>query len=984
MKLIPLLFLTLIGSLLAAETDRPNILFLISDDQSWIHTGISGCKGVKTPNFDRVAQEGIFFKNAFCSSPGCAPSRGAILSGQDFWRLKEGSVQRSSFPASIRVYPEALEAAGYHVGKQGKGWGPGKVLQSRKTQDDRPKWRRGRVAGKDYKNFSEFHASVPKDKPFCFWFGSYDPHRPYDPGSGLKSGKKLEDVEVPPFMPDVPEVRSDMLDYFYEIDRFDRDVGKILDTLEKSGQADNTLVFVTSDNGMPFPRAKVNLYDYGARVPLAVRWPARIKGGRVVDDFIPLADCAPTILRAAGLEPLPEMTARSFLDVLLSEKSGQVDPARDHALFGRERHGWSYPSRALRNNRYLFIRNFAPERFDGLESHDKSPSKSFVLEHADDPAYRKFYELMQGPRPADELYDVINDPCQLNNLADQPEKATVLKQMRRMLEAELKQKEDPRILGRGSEFDNYPGAAPKPAPVKSAEPSASQTPEGRQKTAAVTNTKKKGIGATEQPVKKAPDQYDCDVAVIGCGSGGFGAALAAARLGLEVVLVEKADTLGGSSVRGGVNCWEMGAGGTGIPFDLYKELKQLPDAAGIYTFGRHQSSFNPKNEKFRFPGGEAVIDPEGRYLDTLQRHVPPGMKNTWSFRRKYWHGITFEPDAMDKTMQAMLAATGHCRILLNTAFVSAEASDGRVNSVGLSNGQQLRARYYIDSTGGGFVCIEAGCQVMSGQESRDQFNEPHAPDKATHLVNGVSLIYRVTPVKKPAIEPLAEDVPAKCWWQKNFPSARVNHYPNGDLNINMLPTIDGAEFMKLGYDATYTECRRRIKAHWHDWQNRFEEFRGYRISWTAPALGIRESQRILGEYVLTENDLLAGLSGQRHPDVICIADHSFDSHGGHAKHSGELTQPYGVPYRCLIPRGFSNLLVACRAASFSSMAASSCRLSRTMMQLGQAAGTATALAKELNVDLPAVPAVRLRTALLQQHVQLEHPMTDEMRAYLEK
>jgi arylsulfatase A-like enzyme len=996
MKRIVPLVLAIVGSLSAAETRRPNILFLISDDQSWLHTGVSGCKGVQTPNFDRVAKQGVLFTQAFCSSPGCAPSRGAILSGQDFWRLREGSVQRSTFPADIRSYPEILEAAGYHVGVQGKGWGPGRLLQSKGKgkQEDRPLWRKKSLAGKDYKNFDQFHASVPAGKPFCFWFGSIDPHRPYAPGSGLKAGKRLDDVDVPPFLPDVPEVRSDLLDYFAEIDRFDRGVGQILDELEKSGQAADTLVFITSDNGMPFPRAKANLYDAGVRMPLAVRWPARVKSGRVVDDFISLADCAPTILRAAGLAPPPEMSARSFLDVLLSEKSGRVDPVRDHAVFGRERHGVSWPSRALRNDRYLYIRNFAPDRLDGLDSQDSSPSKTFMIEHANDSAYRTFYELALGPRPAEELYDVRNDADQIHNLSAQPEHAAALEQLRKMLEAELKRKEDPRMLGRGSEFDNYPGAASKPAPaaVKATVTAAAKPPAAQPKPAPAA-VKAAETAADKQPAPtskttpvQAPGkgrvQYDCDVAVIGGGSGGFGAALAAARLGCDVVLVEKAGCLGGTSVNAGVHCWEMGAGGSGIPFDLYKELKRQTNAVAIYSIGRHGSTFDPSREAFRFPGGEAVVDPDARYLDTLQRHVPRGQKNTWAYRRKHWHGVLFEPEAISRTMQAMLDATGHGRVLLNTAFVSAEAGGGRVRSVQLSDGSRLRARSFIDTTGGGLVCLSAGCQSMMGQEPRERFSEPNAPEEATELINGVSLIYRVTPVKEPQIEPLAKNVPATCWWQKRFPGARVNHYPGGDLNVNMLPTLDGAEFLKLGYDAAYTECRRRVLAHWHSWQTRFEEFRGFRLAWIAPALGIRESRRIVGEYVLNENDLRAGLSGQKHPDIICLADHSFDSHGGHAKHGGELTEPYGVPYRCLIPQGFSNLLVACRASSFSSLAASSCRLSRTMMQLGQAAGTAASLAKELNVDLPAVPPDRLRAALRQQHVQLEHPMTDEMRAYL--
>jgi hypothetical protein len=428
----------------------------------------------------------------------------------------------------------------------------------------------------------------------------------------------------------------------------------------------------------------------------------------------------------------------------------------------------------------------------------------------------------------------------------------------------------------------------------------------------------------------------------------------------------------------------MGAGGTGIPFDLYVRLKRQSQAIGIYSFGRHQSWFDPRKEPFRYPGGETVIDPQRRYLDTLLRHVPRGERDGEAFRREHWHGLPFEPDAMARTMQAMLEETGRCRVLLNTAFVSVSAQDGRVQSVRLSDGRELHARCYIDATGDGLVCLAAGCRAMSGQESRDTFGEPDAPAAATQRVNGVSLLYRVARADSPAVEPLPEGIPAQCWWAKRFPVAQVNHYPNGDLNVNMLPTMEGGEFLRLGYEAALEECRRRVRAHWHDWQERFSEFRQYRLSWIAPALGVRESRRIVGEYVLTENDLLAGLSGQKHTDIIVLADHMMDTHGGHSAHRGELREPYGIPYRCLIPKGCRNVLVACRAASFSSLAASSCRLSRTMIQLGQAAGTAAALAKELQIDLPNVPPDRLRESLRRQHVQLEYPMSESLRSYLAK
>jgi hypothetical protein len=306
--------------------------------------------------------------------------------------------------------------------------------------------------------------------------------------------------------------------------------------------------------------------------------------------------------------------------------------------------------------------------------------------------------------------------------------------------------------------------------------------------------------------------------------------------------------------------------------------------------------------------------------------------------REQWHGVVFEPEPMAATMKAMLDETGRCCVLLNTEFRTVRATAGRVEFLQLNDGQRIAARSYVDATGDGSVCLGAGCEMTTGREARDRFDEPGAPPEATQQVNGVTLMYRVTQNPQPGMEPLPPHVPAQCWWRGSFPVAQMNHYPNGDLNINMLPTMEGREFIQLGYPAADTECRRRVLAHWHDLQTRYDEFRRYRIAWVAPALGVRETRRIVGEHVLTERDVRGGLSRQTHPDMIAIADHALDTHGSHAHGIGELREPYGVPYRCLIPNGYRNLLIACRAASFSSLAASSCRLSRTMMQLGQAAG----------------------------------------------
>ncbi|MBN1420230.1 MAG: sulfatase [Planctomycetes bacterium] len=437
---------------------RPSILFAISDDQSWCYAGAYGDRLVRTPAFDRVAREGVLFTHAFCSAPSCTPSRGAILTGQDFFRLEEGADLWSTLPAHFPVYPDLLEAAGYRVGFTGKGWGPGR---------HQPGGRKRNPAGPSHKSFEAFLKTVPPDAPFAFWFGSYDPHRPYDAGSGLRAGKKLEDVRIPPFLPDVPEVRSDLLDYFVEIERFDRDVGKLLDALDAAGRRDDTIVVVTGDNGLPFPRAKANLYDAGTRMPLAIRWPARIRAARRIEDLVGHADLAPTFLEAAGLEIPKAMTGRSLLPLAVGGRDGWVDPSRDAVLVGRERHvpchagGGGYPARAIRTRDFLYIRNFAPDRWpagdpDGFGDIDGGPTKTWLLAHRADPGTKRLFDLACAKRPAVELYDLRADPDQLENVAGRPALAEAEKALRERLDRLLAERGDPRAAGEGDAWDSQP------------------------------------------------------------------------------------------------------------------------------------------------------------------------------------------------------------------------------------------------------------------------------------------------------------------------------------------------------------------------------------------------------------------------------------------------------------------------------------------------------------------------------------------------
>jgi arylsulfatase A-like enzyme len=432
--------------------DRPNILFVLADDQSHVHTGYAGDPVVRTPAFDRVAEEGVTFTNAYVSSPSCTPSRAAVLTGRNHWELEETGNLWSAWPG-WRVYPEALEDAGYRVGHCWKGWGPG---DPRLRFENNP-------AGPRYEDFGDF-MSAGADEPFCFWVGSTRPHRPYVEGSGRQAGMRLEDLEVPAFLPDCEPVRADIADYLLQCEAFDAQVAQCLRVLEKTGQYENTLIVVTSDNGMPFPRAKANLYDYGVRMPMAVAWPGEIEGGRTVTDFVSFADMAPTFMEAAGLAALEEMSGRSFLDVLASGRSGRVDSERDRVHCGRERHTTShqgdagYPTRCLRTDDFLYILNYEPDRWPAGEPPlymdvDGGITKDYMLDNRDLPEVAPLFERAFGQRPGEELYDLRTDPEQMVNVAQIPEYDAVRRRLQRELLDYLAATGDPRLEEDGFDFD---------------------------------------------------------------------------------------------------------------------------------------------------------------------------------------------------------------------------------------------------------------------------------------------------------------------------------------------------------------------------------------------------------------------------------------------------------------------------------------------------------------------------------------------------
>ena len=445
---------------------RPNILFALADDWGWPHAGAYGDQVVKTPTFDRLAREGVLFDQAYVSSPSCTPCRNSLITGQQFYRLGEGANLWSTLDASKPNFMFLLRDDGYEIGHWRKAWGPGSFKIGGYTEHP---------CGRE-RTFNDFMKSRDKTKPFCFWFGTSDPHRGYKKDSGRDSGMDIDAIHVPDFYPNNETIRSDLADYYWEVQRWDRDVASAITLLEQAGELDNTIIVMTGDNGIPFPRCKGNLYDWGVRMPMAIRWGDKIKPGRRVSDFASFTDLAPTFLTVAAVEVPAAMTGKSLLPVLTAKGNGRVDPTRDFIVFGRERHTPAqkmpsmagYPARALRTDRWLLILNLEPERWPGgvpngathpMNVHpdcDDGPTKSFLVNHKNDAESNQYYQLCFAKRPAEELYDCKADPDQINNLAAKPEFNKTIKTLRKQLTDYLIATADPRFADLPVKFDEYP------------------------------------------------------------------------------------------------------------------------------------------------------------------------------------------------------------------------------------------------------------------------------------------------------------------------------------------------------------------------------------------------------------------------------------------------------------------------------------------------------------------------------------------------
>lgn len=511
----------------AAEAPRLNILFLFADDWGRYASCYKGLDGrptindlIQTPNVDRVAREGVLFKNAFVNAPSCTPCRSSLLSGRYFFQTGRGAIlQGAVWDEKIPTFPLLLRDSGYHIGKSFKVWSPGtpadagfggqqyayqkagnacnnysEEVTARVEKGMSVAAARNEILAQVRGNFDDFLAARKPGQPWLYWMGTTTTHRSWVKGSGKKLWGLEPDAlkgKLPKFLPDVPEIREDVADYLGECQAVDAYVGVLMKRLEEAGELEKTVVVLSGDHGMPgVTSGKCNLYDHGTSVALLVRWPGG-KAGRVVTDLVRLPDLCPTFLEIGGVKPPENLYGKSLLPLLKSEQAGLVDKSRDWVVTGRERHvgvaregNLPYPMRGLRTPDFLYIRNFAPDRwpmgapYSAAESTpdlknvdnntraafpdmDASPTKTWLIAHQHDAQWKAHFALAFAKRPAEELYDLKNDPDQVKNLAADPAFAAQKRALSERLMKLLNEGQDPRVTGDGSTFDKPPFSDPE-------------------------------------------------------------------------------------------------------------------------------------------------------------------------------------------------------------------------------------------------------------------------------------------------------------------------------------------------------------------------------------------------------------------------------------------------------------------------------------------------------------------------------------------
>lgn len=443
----------------ARGAEKPNILFLLSDDHSYPYLGCYGNKDVRTPNLDLFASEGMRFDRMFVSCPQCVPSRAALMTGQSPVAVRMVRFT-SPLPKGVPALPDLLRGeAGYFTGVAGRSYhldGPqtggqraaptmGEVMDrlGLRTFKERVDYVEKGGGMKDFGGkLAAFLDEAPKDKPWFFWLGFSDPHHVWNT-QGPRGAIDPKSLTLPPHLPDLPGVREDLARYLAEIEHLDGDVQSVLETLKARGLEKNTLVVFMGDNGMAMPHGKGALHDPGINVPLLVRWPGVVKPGSVTRALVSGEDFAPTMLDAAGVKPPAVMSGVSYLKLL----KGEPFEARKFIFAERGPHGGDGGmkpdvlastfdlARCARSDRFKLIYNCTPHGAVAPVDSQKDPGwQAMVKANADGQLASEFVRAyFTTPRQTFELYDLDADPGELKNLAGDPRHREVEHELKRAL-----------------------------------------------------------------------------------------------------------------------------------------------------------------------------------------------------------------------------------------------------------------------------------------------------------------------------------------------------------------------------------------------------------------------------------------------------------------------------------------------------------------------------------------------------------------------
>lgn len=447
-----LLLLAVSAGPAAAAITRPNLVILIADDVSYDDLGCYGSLSARTPHIDALAAGGLRFNRAFLTASSCSPSRSSIITGR--YPHNTGAAAELHRPISGHLPSIAglLRDAGYHTALAGKNHmsispavlRPGESRPSEPFVKIYPDRTEGNSGG--HSHWIQALEDAPSDEPFFMWLAARDAHRAWDADQEWHAGRygpkhDPDTLVLPPALVDTPESRADFASYLNEVTRFDHFVGEVVAWLKREGHFENTYLFVLSDNGRPFPRAKTRLNDDGMKTYLVVTGPDVSSPGGVSESLVSVIDIAPTLAELAAVSLSPTFQGRSLLPVLRDPTA----TIRPYAFSEHNWHDFEAHGRAVRDARYLYIHNFRPALpQQGPADSVRSPSfQALRAAYAlPDPLPPIQQDVFLAPRPEVELYDMHADPHQVANLAGSPELAAIEERLAAALERWMTQTGD--------------------------------------------------------------------------------------------------------------------------------------------------------------------------------------------------------------------------------------------------------------------------------------------------------------------------------------------------------------------------------------------------------------------------------------------------------------------------------------------------------------------------------------------------------------